>query len=367
MFEGCNKIEDGPSEILLYSDLNDKTVYSVNNMFKNCSNLRSITKVITSVNVNTCTDMFRGCSTLKTAPKCMFPNTLDCSNMYRDCLTLITPPDIIDYPQALSSTTMFADCNLLQLTPATINLKSSKDNSRMFNNCKSLVMGPTVINIESGLNNASMFNNCSNLINFGRENTTVKLNSYSDNSYMFQSCSKLKTICDFEGGQNFTGMFNGSGLERHPSITTDSYGVNFNSMFNKCLLTAVDIDRINAPNALVFTSMFDSCPIEGDIVVDLSKFSNGVNFYHLFRGSKITSAEITFPESTTNLLNVFSSCTLLKNIVINLFSENAFPDNIFSGSNNIQSIELNGTFKNVYAISGFNPTFLKTLKINAPN
>lgn len=366
MFQGCSKIIDGPSEILLYNNLNDNIFYSTNNMFKGCSVLRSITGTITSVNVNTCTEMFRGCATLKKAPKCIFPNTLDCSHMYRECSTLITPPDIIDCPKALSSAYIFADCNLLQSTPATINLNSSQDCSYMFQNCKSLVTGPSAINIASSLTNISMFKNCSNLINFGKENMAIQLNAFADNSYMFQNCSKLKTVCDFEGGYNFTGMFNNSGLERHPAITTDSYDAIFDNVFSRSLLTAVDISKINAPNALVFTSMFEYCPITGNVIIDLSKFTNGMSFSYLFKGSKITSIEITFPKTAQTMWNAFQDCALLKNVVMNVPSKMAYPDSLFTGSNSIQSIEINGLFKSVYAISGFNPTFFKTLKVNAP-
>lgn len=367
MFKGCSNIIDGPSEILLYNNLNDKVRYNTNAMFQNCITLRSITSTITSANVISCNEMFRGCSSLKKAPRCTFPNTLTCDSMYRECSTLITPPDILDFPNAISSTYMFAECNLLQSAPATINLKSSLTNIYMFNNCKSLINGPTIINIESSFDNTYMFNNCSSLINFGEENVAIKFNDYSNNTYMFNNCSSLKTICDITGGYIFTNMFNACGLEKHPSINTISFAADFSSMFNKNLITSVDFDKINAPYARNFNNMFDYCPIEGNLIIDLSKFAKVLFCDYMFRGSEITDINITFPENTSQITQTFSNCLNLRSAIVNIPSKNAHIDNIFFGCNSIQSITISGLFKTVAQFSNFTSIFLKTLNINAPN
>lgn len=367
MFSGCSSIIDGPSEILLYNNLSDNIQYSVIDMFRNCTSLRSITGTITSANVNSCSNMFRGCTSLKKAPKCMFTNTLSCDYMYEGCSTLVTPPDIIDYPKAITSIYMFAECNLLQSAPNTITLNNCTNASYMFNNCKSMINGPTIINLPVSLNNRYMFQNCSSLVNFGKESVPIVFSDYADNSNMFLNCSSLKVVGDIEGGQNFSSMFSGAKLEKHPAINTSSNSVTFSNMFNNNAITAIDMAKINAPNVYSMASMFAYCPIEGDYVIDLSNFTKAMFFDYMLRDSKISSLTLTLPENTVSTIQLLASCLELKSAIINIPSTKAFVNNIFSGCNYLQSIELNGLFLKVEQISNFTSTFLKTFKVNAPN
>lgn len=367
MFSGCSSIIDGPSEILLYNNLNDDTRYSVNNMFYKCSSLRSIAGTITSANVDNCSSMFRGCTSLKKAPKSIFTNTLSCDYMYEGCTTLVTPPEIIDYPFAWNSSYMFSGCSLLQSAPITINLKTCLNASYMFNKCASMIEGPKTISLPASLSNVYMFQDCNNLINVGQEDAPIVLSEYADNSNMFINCSALKNVGDIQGGQNFSNMFSNTGLEKHPTINTNASGVTFYNMFGKALITDVDFNRINAPNAHTFDYMFDYCPIKGDQIMDLSKFINGKFFNYLFRGTTMSNVEITFPENTVSVLYAFNGISDLKTIVINILSSNVYMDNIYPSCNYLQSLEINGPFVILGRISNFTSTFFKTLKVNAPN
>ena len=366
MFYNCNSIIDGPSEILLYDDVNDTNAsYSLDSMFEACSSLRSIIGLITSSNVESCSSMFKDCISLKRAPRCVFPNTIACSEMYRNCNTLITPPDSIDYPKALGSTYMFSKCALLQSAPKVINLPNTSSVTYMFENCSSMITGPTTINIETSTNNTNMFIGCSSLENFGELGTVVILNIAADNTNMFRDCVNLKTICDFKGGYKFDAMFYNAGLERHPGFNTSSV-CTFHQTFYGNPLTSIEFNRIIAPNVYSFTNTFELSEASGNLIADFkTMYPRCVTWDFTFKGCKFESVNITFSESTRYISELFSNCYDLKQATINIPAD-AFINNIFIGTRLLNTININGDFTFCNQFSNFTSTWLKTLSLNTP-
>lgn len=365
MFYGCAAIIDGPSEILLYNSINDSVRYSVSSMFEKCKALRSITNQITSVNVDNTSKMYYDCISLKKAPKCIFVNVLNCTYMYANCYTLVTPPEVIDFPNVWDATSMFEECRLMQSAPNTINLKNAKTIYKMFYNCTAMATGPNSMDISSSINNTSAFEKCSSLEKFCAEDTTINLHKTSDNSSMFLNCSKLKTVCAFNGGMTYTNTFNGTELEKNPVITSES-PVWFESTFRDSKIKSVDFSRINTPNVVTMTNMFLNSAIEGALIVDLSKYEKCYSFHSLFKGTSITSIDITLPNYKTNASEICNACNKLKTVKITIPNEETIVESLMVSNNFITSIEINGNFKRSHSLFNNNPNMTKVLKIGTP-
>lgn len=366
MFQNCTSIIDGPSEILLYDNASDNIYYSVDYMFDGCTNMRSITTVISSVNVNSSNSMFLNCSSLKKAPKCNFPNNTNCYAMYRNCSTLVIPPDTINYPKASSGSYMFSDCSLLQSSPTTINLPNALEIQNMFNKCYSMTTGPTTINIKRSMKNNNAFDGCLSLENFGEENTIVEFNEYANNDSMFLNCSSLKKVCKFKGGQNFTKMFYNAALEKIPYIETSAV-CEFINTFASSSIKTLNFDNLKVPNLTKMQNTFNGCKIEGALTANFEEyFPNCITWEEVFKNTGITSVNVTFPKNARYLNKVFDSCIVLKTAVVNIPSE-ACVQLLFVGSKVLESISINGNFKLFYQFTNLEFSRVKSLTINAPN
>lgn len=149
--------------------IDTSNVTNMNNMFKNCTKLTTLTPQLDTSNVTGMYQMFYGCSNLTTLDLSNFDfsNTTTLQEMFYWCSKLenLTLPNLNTNKDNRNARGMFSRCSkLTELDLTTLN--NSNETSYMFDNCTSL---HTISSIDGSkvyiCNNT--FAGCTALINFG--------------------------------------------------------------------------------------------------------------------------------------------------------------------------------------------------------
>lgn len=172
-------------------------VSDFNNMFMNCSSLKTVKSVISTSKPNTMDSMFMNCSSLTTAPEL---DTLLCESMggiFAKCTSLTTAPSY-NLPMIGNLNEMYYECNKLTEVGDICGYNGSNEENltelqsvvRMFYHCTSLKTAPHIptryvtyftemfagctsletvpeYDASNAVNIQSMFSGCVNLTNFG--------------------------------------------------------------------------------------------------------------------------------------------------------------------------------------------------------
>lgn len=270
-------------ESMVLSNLDTSNSTTMNNMFRNCTKLKTLVlsdKFNTS-NVTTMTYMFSGCSAIQS----------------------LELPESFDTTKVTSMGYMFMDCNSLAslIFPDSVNTSSATSMRNMFNNCKSLVsLDLSGFNTSNVTGMESMFDGCSkltslNLTGFNTSNvrsmdsmfqgcsslTSLDLMSFNtskvtDMDEMFDGCSAIKTI-------KMSDSFNTSNVTR------------MYSMFNNCkALKTLDLpDSFITTKVTIMNMMFRYCSSLTSLNLTGFNTSNVTNMHYMFYNCKARS--IKFP------------------------------------------------------------------------
>ena len=298
--------------------------------FYNCSNLESLD--LSHFNTSNVTRvMFQGCSSLTSLDLSSFDTSkvTTMASMFKDCSNLESITiDNYKFKTDLVETMydMFYGCNkLTSLDVSSFNTEKVTTMLGMFEGCSSL----TSLNV-SGFNTAnvthmgSMFDGCSNLstLDVSHFNTA----NVTGMNGMFHGCSKLSSldVSGFDTGKvtNMLGMFRDcSGLT---SLNVSQFNTanvtGMASMFYGCShLTNLDVSNFNTEKVTSMNDMFHDC--SGLTILNVSNFNTGIVTYMggMFYGcSGLTSLELSnFNTSNVELMStMFWACSNLETIYV---------------------------------------------------
>ena len=143
LFNGCKKLE----KIFNIDKLEAKSVIGINNIFSFCKNLKYLEGLNNwKINkVKQLIEIFKGCSSLETVPdisKWKVGNVTSMDGMFKDCNSLKSLPDISqwDVKNVKSMKSMFNGCSLLVNLPDIFkwNVENVENMKRMFKGCEKL-------------------------------------------------------------------------------------------------------------------------------------------------------------------------------------------------------------------------------------
>lgn len=199
---------------------NFSNVSDFNNMFMNCSNLKTVDTYFSPSGPSTMDGMFLNCSSLVEAPEI---DTMLCESaegMYSDCTSLTTVPS---YTMAMmvNLTEMFYNCKKLtevgDISGYSGNYEDMYDLQHltsMFSGCTSLTTAPHIPTRYATLF-LNMFLNCISLTTVPSYDATNAFNITS----MFRGCTNLT---NFGGLKNLKINCVDSGLEKCSKLSYDS-------------------------------------------------------------------------------------------------------------------------------------------------
>ena len=278
------------------------------------SNAKNITSVDFSnfnwSNLNRMYYLFKGCSSLA---------SIDFSNY--------------DLSKVIDMRYAFDSCSSLKSVTLPKNLSSVEQMENMFSQCTSLVsIDLSNIDLSKVTNMKSMFYGCSKLEIVIFPETTQNL---PDTSYMFQSCTALKSIdfsnADLSKVASMDNMFMGCTLLE--SVTFPENLQNLGTIkyaFSSCSsLKSIDFSNCNLTKLTYLNSMFESCTSLESVSFPES-LTNVEIMQNLFKGcSSLQSIDLSNINlsKTSNFECMFQSCSKLESVI--------FPR---SGPQNLQSM-----------------------------
>lgn len=293
-----------PTSIEGIENLNTAKVVSSQEMFCDCSSLKSIDiSMLNLENVTNMAYMFSGCSSLEQLklPLTSTKKVTDMSYMFSGCKSLQSL-DLSSFSteSVTDMKAMFQKCDSLQqLNVSSFNTAKVTDMRGMFENCHELqsldLSSFNTVNVNNMFN---MFYHCEslqslNLSSFNTENVT-------DMGYMFAHCESLQSL-------NLS-SFNTSNV-------TDMW-----SMFDRCTsLQSLDLSSFNTEKVEFMDFMFDGCKKLQSINLSSFNTAHEVGLYGMFVGCK-SLKELDLTSFDTRYLSsigeMFYSCDSLTTIYV---------------------------------------------------
>ena len=335
-------------------------VVSMQDMFKNCENLTTVSienTSATTIALESASSMFESCSKLRNVKLSGFnvPSLKTTANMFKGCTEVASSAEALDLT-GISGTTaltdmsgMFSGCTGLTAITGLSNLDTSAvtNMAEMFLNCESLMEAKfTGFDTSKVTSMASMFKGCTSLINLRLNSSDTKVFDTSlveDMSYMFSGCKNLSSID--------ASHFKGDSLK------------NAKGMFSSCssLNNIYDIGKLNTPKLEDMSYMFSDCPELKEL--DLSGFdtSSVTNMSSVFAGCtklsdfKLASDEKLNTSKVTDMSNMFCYCSNLTAIDLTKFDISAVTNigGMFNGCSSLVGI---------YGLSSLKNTRIQNMK-----
>ena len=300
MFYKCNNLYS-----VDFSKLNNFKVTKMNNLFRGCKILSSISG-LSKLNTKEVTDMsciFKGCKEIKYLPDISewdTSNTTTFKFLFRKCFNLNKLPDIGKWnvTKARNLSYLFSDCHTIVSLPeiSKWNLSNAADISYMFSNCKDLISLPDLSqwNISNVIFMNNLFFGCKSLIRLP-DISNWNISNVTDLTSLFDSCEVLKELPDISKWDttnvtNMSRLFNNCyNLNSLPNINkwnTDKVK-NMSYMFYSCqdLKSIPNINKWNTSNVEDMNNMFCSCKL-------LEKMPN-INEWNI---NKVRNMEYMFNE-----------------------------------------------------------------------
>ena len=289
-----------------------ESVMYASGMFYNCSKLSGkldLSHFVTTNKLQRVNDMFCGCGNV---------TEIDLSGLITSGVTHMS--------------SMFEDCEKLETITGISNwdVKAVTSTSRMFYNCSGLTNKFDLSSFETTSNLKDikeMFSGCGNVTEI--DLSKLDTSGVTDMSYMFEGCSKLKSIV---GTSNWSGaavtttfhMFYNclemtSKLDLSGFITSTSL-TNVSYMFYNCKISELDISSLNTSNVENFQGFLYECTNLGKLTVGTYfTIKSGANLkymvYHV--ANDITKCTVICPSSIKsdtweNIIATNSSTTYYK-------------------------------------------------------
>ena len=310
-------------------------------------------------------------------------------NLFKDCSNLTKVDFNNKTPNLQNARNMFYGCD--SLTSINMQFDTSKVTRMdyMFYHCEKITnIDITSFNLENLKNATSMFEGCFALKNIKFNDNTLTKN-LEDMNKMFYYCSSLECINMKIFNENKVTNLNyvfyecGSLIEIDLSYFESKYITELKGTFQDCKkLEKINLRHFNAPKVVIMNNMFYNC--KSLTYLDLSYFNleNLVNSSYMFSGC-INLKEIKFNKNTItknleDMNNMFENCRSLEYINMKIFKENKLKNLnfVFSNCKSLKEIDLSyfetkfiteakGTFENCMELKKINLNYFNTSKITA--
>lgn len=327
----CTKID--------LSGIDTSHMTTMNNMFKNCQKLTSLTfgSSFDTSSVRTMQSMFQNCYALTSVDISGFDvsKVLTMESMFNKCskLTKITLGSNFHAKAVKRMKTMFADCTVLStMDTSGFYARDVCDMNQMFVNCKAL----TSINLSNFASSEiidlrSAFQECnkvSSIIFSGSFNTSKAVDMYQ----MFYNCNSLSGTLDLSSfdASSCTTMYR---MFYNCKMKNIDFGSNFkasmctnmNNMFQSCTnLEDLDLSSFSPSHCITMEGMFYECNALTDISFasnyDTSEVISMASMF--YNCKKLTALDVSM-FSTANVINMssmFSNCLLIATLNVTGFN-----------------------------------------------
>ena len=365
-------------------NLNTSAVTDMSEMFRGCSGLTSLN--LSKFNTSAVTDMgemFYGCSGLKSLNLSNFNTSAvtDMSEMFSDCSSLKSLNLSNFNTSAVTKTNyMFSKCSsLTSLNLSNFNTSKVTDMSEMFSGCSSLKELNVSNNTSAVTNMSRMFSGCSGLTSLSLSNFNTS--KVTDMSEMFYNCSSLKTIysantwrCEnsknmFEGCIQLRGTVKYDANKLDVKMANPQTGYFYDSNPKAYVLQSEDqqtltffydanyilrsgkiwyIDELGSslvPEWAGTTDSRNQTIKKAVFDVSFKNFRPTTTkdwFYNLSALTTIEGFENLNTSSVTNMREMFSGCSGLKELNLSNFNTSKVTDmyGMFSGCSRLTSLNL---------------------------
>ena len=264
---GDQEQADQITSVVIAEEIAPKSTKKLFRDLKNIENIIGLNKLNTG-NVTTMHDMFRNCSNLKSVDLSTF-NTEKVTTMYA----------------------MFAYCTRIEnINMSSFNTKEVTNMSAMFYNCGQLKqLDVNNFNTENVTTMASMFANCSNLEKLDISNW--KTANVEDVSWMFAGE-------DYGNPPNTMNIKQIIGIENLDVSNVKT----MDRMFRNCHeLTSLDLHKWNVSNVEIMRQMFNSCKSLRELNIENWNMGNVTNTQYMFNNCYKLNSTITFSFDSTKI------------------------------------------------------------------
>ena len=264
---GDQEQADQITSVVIAEEIAPKSTKKLFRDLKNIENIIGLNKLNTC-NVTTMHDMFRNCSNLKSVDLSTF-NTEKVTTMYA----------------------MFAYCTRIEnINMSSFNTKEVTNMSAMFYNCGQLKqLDVNNFNTENVTTMASMFANCSNLEKLDISNW--KTANVEDMSWMFAGE-------DYGNPPNTMNIKQIIGIENLDVSNVKT----MDRMFRHCHeLTSLDLHKWNVSNVEIMRQMFNSCTSLSKLNIENWNKCNVTNTQYMFNNCYKLNSIITFSFDSTKI------------------------------------------------------------------
>ena len=264
---GDQEQADQITSVVIAEEIAPKSTKKLFSALKNIENIIGLNKLNTC-NVTTMLDMFRNCSNLKSVDLSTF-NTEKVTTMHA----------------------MFAYCTSIEnINMSSFNTKEVANMSAMFYNCGQLKqLDVNNFNTENVTTMASMFANCSNLEKLDISNW--KTANVEDMSWMFAGE-------DYGNPPNTMNIKQIIGIENLDVSNVKT----MDRMFRHCHeLTSLDLHKWNVSNVEIMRQMFNSCTSLSKLNIENWNMGNVTNTQYMFNNCYKLNSIITFSFDSTKI------------------------------------------------------------------
>ena len=264
---GDQEQADQITSVVIAEEIAPKSTKKLFSALKNIENIIGLNKLNTC-NVTTMLDMFRNCSNLKSVDLSTF-NTEKVTTMHA----------------------MFAYCTSIEnINMSSFNTKEVANMSAMFYDCSNLKqLNVNNFNTENVTTMASMFANCSNLEKLDISNW--KTANVEDMSWMFAGE-------DYGNPPNTMNIKQIIGIENLDVSNVKT----MDRMFRHCHeLTSLDLHKWNVSNVEIMRQMFNSCTSLSKLNIENWNMCNVTNTQYMFNNCYKLNSIITFSFDSTKI------------------------------------------------------------------
>lgn len=256
------------------------TLNSVTSLFKNCTNLTTVTNMnFSGTNVNNYINLFNGCTSLSDNIQIQESNNMyNCYAMFMNCTNFKNIPNINYNNIRYCADYIFYGCKNIT-TINNLNLSKANECKDLFQNCENLTTVSN-LNLYNAINADWLFVNCKNLSNvdniiFNRVNWLFRAfvnctNLVNAPSMRLNSCCRIESL--FEGCVNLVNipMYNTMKINRCqnfvnicPNLSNDS----LNNVLQMC-------SDMNCTYNLSYIGLTED---QANICMNLSNYQNFIN------------------------------------------------------------------------------------------
>ena len=276
-------------------------------------------------------------------------NLNDMYYLFKGCLALKSVNfSNYDLSKVTNMRYAFDSCSSLESVTLPKNLSSVEQMENMFSLCTSLVsIDLSNIDLSKVTNMKSMFSGCSKLEIVIFPETTQNL---QDTSYMFQSCTALKSI-DFSNADLSKVTMMDNMFESCTSLESVTFPENLQNLetikkaFSSCSsLKSIDFSNCNLTKLTYLNYMFESCTSLESVSFPES-LTNVEHMQNLFQGcSSLQSIDLSNINlsKTRNFDCMFQSCSKLESVIFPRSGPQSLSsmNNIMKDCSSLTSIDL---------------------------